>query len=139
MDCASQGCGLDHLGPVVSATTYLREHPLDERARRRRDETVLRALRAHPVPTVAEAADLSPRAIAKVVLGATRERSAPPRLLRGLLRARGRIALAVGMGTGAGQGAAGDDQVLLADRAPDKVALEDLPGPGRIARLGGET
>jgi len=72
---------LDYLAPVVSTSTYLSQRPADEHARRRRDETVRRALRAHPVAAVAEAASLSPRAVADIVLGpqaASRADPQPP-------------------------------------------------------------
>lgn len=67
---ASQGRPLDYLGPVLSTTAYLREHPEDEHARRRRDESVRRALRAHPLSAVADATGLSTRVVAEIVLGA---------------------------------------------------------------------
>jgi hypothetical protein len=67
---ASQGRPLDYLGPVVSTTAYLRERPEDEHARRRRDEAVQRATRVHPVSVVAQAAGLSRRGFAEIVVGA---------------------------------------------------------------------
>lgn len=67
---ALQGRPLDYLGPVVSTTAYLREQPQDGHARRRRDEAVQRAVRIHPVAVVAEAAGLSPRCVAEIVVGA---------------------------------------------------------------------
>lgn len=66
---ASQERPLDYLGPVVSTTGYLRKRPKDEHARRRRDEAVQRALRAHPLSVVAETAGLSPRGVAEIVVG----------------------------------------------------------------------
>jgi hypothetical protein len=76
MEGASQGRALDYLGPVISTTAYLREKPRDENARRRRDETVRRATRVHPLTVVADAADLSARSIAEIVVSAEAARKA---------------------------------------------------------------
>ena len=45
---------------------------------------------------------------------------------------------AVGMRAGPLEVATVDDQVFLADRTSPEPALEDLPGPGRVPRLGRE-
>src|SRR5690349_22129157 len=51
------------------------------------------------------------------------------------LRSARRIAGLVGMRARPGELAALDDQVLLADGPVLKPALQDLPGPRRVARL----
>lgn len=62
-----QGC-LDYLTPVIETTAILRRSPDNAHALRRRDEMVRRAARAHTLAAVAEAAELSPRATAEIVL-----------------------------------------------------------------------
>ena len=143
------GEGLDYLTPVVETTAILRKSPGNEHALRRRDEMVRRAVRVHPLSKVADAAELSPRATAEIIVSG-RSTPAPPERTRAqrlhtfasapvagrLLGAARRVALAVGVGAGAGQRAAVDDQVLLADRAARRTstrgsrACRPRSGPG---------
>jgi hypothetical protein len=65
---ATEPPSLDYLGPVASTSAYLRRSPASEAGRRRRDEAVRRAVRFHPLAVVAEAAGLSPGAVASILV-----------------------------------------------------------------------
>ena len=60
---------LEHLRIVSETATYLEVAPESAAARRRRDESVLRALRRHPPREVAEAARISAEQLFEIVAG----------------------------------------------------------------------
>ena len=67
---------LEHLRVVSETATYLEVAPKSAAARRRRDESVLRALRHHPPREVAETARISAEQLFEIVAASVPE---PPR------------------------------------------------------------
>jgi hypothetical protein len=69
---------LEHLRIVSETATYLEVAPKSAAARRRRDESVLRALRDHPPRAVAEAARISAAQLFEIVAASVPEPSRRP-------------------------------------------------------------